>query len=304
MRAGLLAALAGSGLPFCGPAVHVAEITGAFPLLWLPAFLCAAAYGAWRRWHSPWLLASLAGALFHGAGIAALYLPERRPPPPGGQPLRVAFSNVLAGPVSRQLLNWLEQEDPDVVGFAEVGPHYEAALAPLQERLPYALHHYVPGNFGIAVYSRYPLLQPEVLFLAPEIATLSAQLHTPARRLRLIVTHPPPPQSQGGGHRAQFERLGALAAAETDLLMLGDFNSTPWSPRLRALCRESGLRHGRQGRGPMPTWAPKRFPLGLLPIDHVLVKGALAITDFRRGPRNRSDHWPILAELSLAAEAP
>ena len=36
-----------------------------------------------------------------------------------------------------------------------------------------------------------------------------------------------------------------------------------------------------------------------IPIDHVLIKGPLAVTALQRGPKVGSDHYPIIADLRL-----
>lgn len=301
LRAGLLAAAAAAVLPWLFPEALVSELISPFVLLYLPFFLLAAVVAALRRWRLPWLLLAAGGVGAHGYAVGRLYRAAERPALATPQPLRICFANVLAGRrVSEPLLAWIREQDPDVAAFAEVGPHYDQALSFLNERMPYSLEHFATDTFGLAVYSRYPLEQAEVRFLIPGIPTFTALLPTPSATLRLIVAHLPPPSRRPDEHASHLRALTALVRADPAVVLLGDLNISPWSPRFRLLA-QAGLRDARQGFGPAPTWSPKPLPLPLLPLDHVLVKGAIAVNAFQVGPRNRSDHRPVFASLEIGS---
>ena len=100
------------------------------------------------------------------------------------------------------------------------------------------------------------------------------------------------------------------------LLIVGDFNATPYSPRFRALLGKSGLSLA----GPRWPW-PWSWPAGGalavfsralagvvpgIPIDHVAVSGRFALSRHRYGPALGTDHHPIVVNLVLgpAGRAP
>jgi endonuclease/exonuclease/phosphatase (EEP) superfamily protein YafD len=98
-------------------------------------------------------------------------------------------------------------------------------------------------------------------------------------------------QSQQGAAIAQY-----LSTLDEDLVLMGDFNSVPWSTTHQAFRAATGLHND----GPMvetwPAWGPFWMRL---PIDHIFVRGALERRDFRRGPFVGSDHLPVEAEIVL-----
>ena len=253
------------------------------------------------------LLAALVLAVWNGAPVAALYLPSSLEPQDGGRTIHLVFANLKADiGIQPAQLEWIVEQDPDLIGFAEVAmdapPLLDAFLADWSERLV------VPeeGNFGIALYSKLPLHDARVVNLAGGVPTLTAEvlLDDGGRdRFRFVVTHPPPPLGQTERHRRHMEKLSRLARdAELPLLVIGDLNATPWSPRFRDLIEVGGLEHARQGRGILPSWSPLRIPMHLLPIDHVLVKGPWEIERFEVHPFGPSDHAMIAAEVRLGTE--
>ena len=81
-------------------------------------------------------------------------------------------------------------------------------------------------------------------------------------------------------------------------VVLGDFNTTPWSVRFSELLDRSGLSDSPVGRGLTATWTSKN-PLFGLPIDHVLVGGEIHVLDHEVGRDIASDHYPISATLAF-----
>ena len=69
-------------------------------------------------------------------------------------------------------------------------------------------------------------------------------------------------------------------------------------PRFRDLLAATGLRDAARGQGWIGTW-PAWLRPALVPIDHVLVGGPVAVVGLRRGPFVGSDHYPLVADLRL-----
>ena len=98
-----------------------------------------------------------------------------------------------------------------------------------------------------------------------------------------------------------------VAQSDMPVIVTGDFNLTPWSPRFRAAWRASGLTFAGDYRLWPKTWPAHAVPwkylpavlIGGIPIDHVLVSRHFAVAAIRRGPYIGSDHYPVLADLYL-----
>ena len=99
--------------------------------------------------------------------------------------------------------------------------------------------------------------------------------------------------------------VAARAAASHDgrVMVLGDLNATPWSRAMTNLMAAGGLRDAAIGSPFRSTWA-SRFPLLGLPLDQVLVGRAMGIVSRRVGRDIGSDHFPVIADLTLSAANP
>ena len=166
-------------------------------------------------------------------------------------------------------------------------------------------------QYGDAIVSRYPLRLQRVLPLPGQGSwycretriALWAEADTPLGPVQIVNTH----FGLGRTERflqAQFmvdaEQLGAVPAS-IPLVLLGDFNSLPGSRTHR--CLAGNLRDVRAllpSAGPCRTF-PTRFPR--VAVDHIFVNTALSPVALavHRTPlaRAASDHYPLVAELSL-----
>ena len=92
----------------------------------------------------------------------------------------------------------------------------------------------------------------------------------------------------------QAETLATwVAGRRNPVILVGDFNSAPWSHAMTRLRRKAGL---RILSGIRPSW-PATLGLSLLPIDHILVSPGIINLGVERGPFLGSDHLPIIARL-------
>ena len=94
-------------------------------------------------------------------------------------------------------------------------------------------------HFGIALISRVPMQNQEVLFLGDmEAPTLSAEIIHDNALLTVIATHPSPPFFDYGT-RNRDSLLAELAPVINDnphtTVVMGDLNATPWSVGFRNL---------------------------------------------------------------------
>lgn len=135
-----------------------------------------------------------------------------------------------------------------------------------------------------------------------QVASIHAVLERPSGPLHLLATHPLPP---GGADYAAWrnEQLANVAhfigAVEGEAVVIGDLNTTPWSPYFKQLCRDADLRDSAKGFGLQVSWPTFCWPLGI-PIDHCLVSPAIGVVDRRTGPNIGSDHSPLIVELTGA----
>ncbi len=218
--------------------------------------------------------------------------------------LKVAASNVFFGNEdAARVIAWVRSERPDIISFEEVTPAFLEALEVLAADYPHRLNSNSNGRFATALFSRYPFEESRLLGVAEnrdrEIAT---GVRIGERRIRVVAVHATWPYG-GTMSRIRNQELATLSeyvrAQAEPVILLGDFNITPFSPHFRALLIEqAGLRSAAAGYGWNPTW-PSFLPLAGIQIDHILVSEQIGVRNFRRGPRVGSDHWPIVAELTV-----
>jgi endonuclease/exonuclease/phosphatase (EEP) superfamily protein YafD len=248
-------------------------------------------------------------ALIHGFAIKDLWLGGTASAAPGGMSLRLLSANVWAeNRTPSKVLEFLRASDADLVVMVDAkrrrwGPF----LAELAARYPYRTRQSwgeVSPRAPVILFSRFPILSEKVM-QAPRGRRpyLVAELQVGEATLVVVGVHPSAPMPSGPGHsRRRNRELDHIAEVVKDTdrpaIAAGDFNTTPWSPYFQDLLAAAGLRNASDGHGYLATW-PTWFWPALIPIDHVLLKGPLAVTTVRRGPASGSDHYPIIADLRL-----
>ncbi len=287
------------------------------PLYLWGLLLAAIAAAVARRW--PW--AVLWGVAAAGNAVLLLpYLPWMARIGPGtGPPLRILHANLhVANPEPERFLDWLEQQERDLVLVQELTPEWLRRLEQI-ERYQVALADPRPNPAGIALLlpkeprGAWALRSSEILQMSGvwgDRPVVELILHFGEQEIALLSFHAARPISGGESavQRKDFEWASQWArtqsAAGRQHLIVGDFNSTPWSSRFRRLQRETGLRNSLGGRGLQGSW-PTSLPGWMrLPIDHALVSPGLGVAQRELGPELASDHRPLLLEVAPAPPAP
>ena len=89
-----------------------------------------------------------------------------------------------------------------------------------------------------------------------------------------------------------------LLAQGAPVVMMGDFNTTPWSPVFRKLLGQNEWGDSRAGFGNQPTWPSWLGGLGI-PIDHALVASGVRVLNRSTFAIPGSDHRGLLLELGI-----
>jgi endonuclease/exonuclease/phosphatase family metal-dependent hydrolase len=136
---------------------------------------------------------------------------------------------------------------------------------------------------------------------------LEAELELGGKPLHVVMVHPNRPGRGGKWERrdALFEHILADVRYRESSVLMGDFNTTLYSPLYGRILAATGLADARAGRGRQPTFRTKNPIPGLwVDIDHVLVGAHLDVLACGTRAVEGSDHLYVETRLALAATAP
>lgn len=269
-------------------------LAGQLPLLLLCLFR--------RRWP---LVAMLVPCMAINAVVVAPYWPRETVTVTG--PNEIALMSVNLYGRNEEHARFVElarRAQPDILLLLEYTAAWAAALRVIESDYPYRLVEERAGFFGIALFSRIPLLNARVIDLLG-VPAIDARLDLDAAgQARFIGAHLRPPMSarQARERNAQLELLGRLAQAELDpLIVAGDFNMTPYSPVLAGWLERTELHDARRSRGFGMSW-PASLPVLGIPIDHVLVSEDFLVAAHYYDAAFGSDHYPVVTRLSFRGD--
>lgn len=227
----------------------------------------------------------------------------------------LAFNLLYRNEHREEAVAYIAESGADIVVLEE----NTAPWAPYLETLAETYLYRVPENWrdadGPTVLSRLPILSVEsvkpfendTLGVNSDFGGFAAskwylvvRLDVGGREATLIAVHPPYPN----GSRLTATRNGYLidaamrARQETaPTIMVGDFNTTPWSPIFDDVAALGALGSAGATHTIYPTTWPDFLAPMRIPIDHVLVNDGIGVVSFERAPDLGSDHFPIRATL-------
>ena len=198
-------------------------------------------------------------------------------------------------------LTQVQQHNPDVIAVAEATPKWRDALKSLKKDWPHQVDKAKPGSHGMLIFSKRPLSQVDTQYLGnPDIPTIFFQLEWQDQQIQFISLHPLPPVCwvcflSRDKNFLDIAEIVKKQSADTPTIVLGDMNTTMFSPSYKTFINRTDLLNARLGQGLYPTW-PVTLPFFLrLPIDHILHSKNLDLLHFSALPTNNSDHLTTLA---------
>lgn len=266
-----------------------------FALLLLPAF------GLLKRPFG--LILTIALTLWNAFDLAPWLLAPENRPVPQGKPLKLLMSNLLfSNHDTKALQSLIREANPDIVIIQELnGSHIALMEGALKKTYPHREFDRFQGAFGIGLWSKLPLAEVQRVYLGPaRLPNIYARLNWEGEPLQILTSHPYPPvdpeatAARNGQYWAIADFLDKHPGRQ---ILIGDLNTTPWSPQYRRLETLTGLRNARLGFGLLPSW-PTHYPALLrIPIDHALLSPTLQVKDITVGPDLGSDHLPLLLTI-------
>ena len=269
-------------------------------LLLLAVFLCL-----WKRKVLIAIPATLA-LVANLVTLAPTFLESPAQGTGGQHTLRIAFLNArVENRDYDRFLSWVQEEAPDLLVVGELTSEWASGIGELEAAYPHRLMEPRAGHFGIGLYSKRALLKASIeTFDGEAMPTILAGIADDdgkTHHLTLVGLHAfAPVRSWATNTRNQhLMRLARhLSATGGAQVVIGDFNTTPFSWIFDAFAETSGLRSASRGFGWLPTW-PNPYAPVMIPIDHAFVSPSIEVVRFRRGPHCGSDHNSIVLDIKL-----
>lgn len=287
-----LASLAG----FLGKVWWVLDLAASFRPQLAGGLLACAVFLGLGRWRRSALVVVL-GAAVNLALVVPLYIgPER----PLASDLRVLSFNLLSSNRNYdEVISYVQNSGADLVVLHEGTRRWERALT--EANLAYEITETrAPDDaFGTIVLAPPGSSVESFGFGLTDPRAVAIELPD---GVSVLAIHPLSPHSTFRADQNQMQLQFAstwASSQDSAAIVVGDFNSSPWSYGFRQLVADTGLLNSERGFGLELSYPARAIPLFQIPIDHLLYSDDLAVVDRQLGPPLGSDHFPLVVDLAF-----
>jgi len=200
-------------------------------------------------------------------------------------------------------MRMLKKHDPDVILLLETDEIWHKGTEELKKNYPHQVLIPIANTYGMLLYSKLELVDPEVRYLVDEeIPSIKTMVKLPSGNLvQLYCVHPTPPVPGENMYSTERDKELLLVAKEVKenhlpTIVVGDLNDVAWSYTTNLFTQISGTLDPRKGRGFFNTFHAK-YPFLRFPLDHVFVSTDFKLVRIQRLENFSSDHFPILITL-------
>jgi endonuclease/exonuclease/phosphatase (EEP) superfamily protein YafD len=185
--------------------------------------------------------------------------------------------------------------DADVLTLIEFTAEKMPILDHLRVQYPYQFDCNAMPACNLAIISKVPFAAVDAKALWEGPPMITARMGGPLSGLTVMGIH----TTRFPHSRAQLRQVSALVKAlESEsgkLVMMGDFNATPFSRVTSTLANGLGLNRLSN----VPSW-PAAFGMPQLAIDHVFASRDIRVLGEEQiGEPSGSDHYPIVMTLGV-----
>ncbi len=226
------------------------------------------------------------------------------------QTISLYGANVLQKNTERQkLINDFTSKNPDLILLVETNKDWmDFVTANLPAEYAYKVEVPLNNTYGMLLYSKFKLINPEVKFLVDKgIPSIHTKLLLPkGDTIQLYTIHPTPPMPQHNplstDRDSEMMKIANYSRkSKYPVIVLGDFNDVAWSNTTSLFQNVGELLDLRKGRGFYNTYNAKSF-LMRWPLDHIFVSAEFRVVSLKLGDDINSDHFPTFAKLTFEPE--
>ncbi len=257
-------------------------------------------------WMLPLLLLSLSYLVINIFPYTPLSRKEMKRVMPGNKEAEVKIftANVLQTNTEyKRLLEQVKKQDPDVVFLVETDEKWNKAMQPLEKNYPHQLKEPQDNTYGLLFYSKLPLQDAEVKYVAEDdVPSIKATLTLRnGVAVRIHGLHPKPPvPNESLTSTAKDKELMKVALElehfDDPCIVMGDLNDVAWSYVTKLFRKVSGLLDPRRGRGFFSTFSSNQWWMRF-PLDYIFCSAHFGLIEMKRMPHNGSDHFAMYIHL-------
>jgi endonuclease/exonuclease/phosphatase (EEP) superfamily protein YafD len=216
--------------------------------------------------------------------------------------LKLMVCNVLQTNTEYdKVINLVQEVSPDILLTVETNKAWENKLhGALNEAYPHRLNVPLENLYGMHLFSRIPLQNPQIRYrIKDDIPSINATITLGnGEETDLYFLHPMPPSPTedyaSTGRDAELAQVGLeVKEKKRNAIVAGDMNDVAWSHSSRLFQRLSGLLDPRRGRGLYATFHADYW-LARWPLDHIFHSTDLARVELKRLRHVGSDHFPVV----------
>ena len=210
--------------------------------------------------------------------------------------LDVAHFNVSASIANfSETIDEILAVDADVISLQEVTPDWDIELRKsLQNKYPYSRTIVRLDPFGLAIYSRFPLISTDT-FMYEDIPNIvgTVKIDDSNQEICFIASYTLP-VFYTNDYERQRNHLMAIAnytnSTDCPVITIGDYNAVPWSYEIQDFKTAANLNDSRQGFMPASNGS---FSLFQIPSDHIFYSDHLECIGFKEINSPSSGHLGI-----------
>ncbi len=206
----------------------------------------------------------------------------------------------------KDVVSYVKKTDADLLCLNEVSKPW---LQQLNKDLPEYKYKFDEGiSGGAAIYSKVPIEQafPANLSQGRRYGVRGI-IQVNGKQIMVVAEHPPSPseRKRWKSRNAEFDKLAVDAdECKTPFVLIGDLNTTPWSPYFQMLLKRGRLHDSELGFGVQSSWSTHLLLVPpVVPIDHCLTSNHFQVLDRELGPNVGSDHLPVYVKLRLIEQS-
>ncbi|MDJ0665460.1 MAG: hypothetical protein QNJ75_12985 [Acidimicrobiia bacterium] len=245
----------------------------------------------------------MAMAVVNGLVVLPLYTGSPAQAASGDDLEVVSFNVDQRTSIRSTTFTWVELVEPDIVVLVNTTDDWVQTGTP---PLGYQYLNDLPIDRvdGISVLARENLDVEikRVTEIRDMVVRVEAAIGEEPIALFAVQSRTSSNQSDASLRNDYFEEVGRMVKQESiPAVVVGDFQSGPWSHTVRSLRSEASLIDSLTGYGVQTTYPADRWAFLRLPFDNLLHSEELTTVERYLGPSFGAKHRPIVVKLALAA---